>query len=88
MRVVESLGHKIQKCPRMDGAKYERRKVSDDYNLNRVHDNKVLKYDTQNIHTWMLRSAPVDWNEMPNVGSFICNWRGVMSHAVFQGQAL
>ena len=34
--------------------------ASDDYNLDRVHDNKVLKYDTQDIHAWKLRSAPVD----------------------------
>ena len=30
--------------------------ASDDYNL----DNKVLKYDIQDIHAWMLISAPVD----------------------------
>ena len=34
--------------------------ASDDYNLDRVHDNKVLKYDSQDIHAWMLKSAPLD----------------------------
>ena len=41
--------------------------ASDDCNLD---DNKVLKYDTQDIHAWMLRSAPVDTQRLlPNVGA-------------------
>ena len=58
--------------------------ASDDYNLDRVHDNKVSKYDTRDIHAWMLTSAPVDTQRlMPHVGAFICNWRGVMSQKSF-----
>ena len=44
----------------------------DDYNLDRGHDNKVLKYDTQDIHAWMLRSVPVDTQRLAaNVGATI-----------------
>ena len=59
--------------------------ASDDYNLDRVHDNKVLKYGIQDIHAWMLRSAPVDTQRLlPNVGAFMSNWRGLMSQKSFK----
>lgn len=58
--------------------------TSDIYNLDRVYDNKVLKYDTQDVHSWMLRNASESTlGLMPNDGAFVCNWRGVMFQKSF-----
>ena len=55
--------------------------ILDVFNL----DRKVSKYDIQDVHKWKLKKTPVSTQRLhPDLGAFMCNWRGVMAEKSFK----